>query len=225
MYSNFYITIGGRFLHTSNSNPVTPGVLICIVLRVPIKSLQDLSVKGSDRVFNCNKISGRWELVIYLHNRLLLSGSEAKKDGGSTVRKSKYYTTKWFSSPGLNIWNFNYLVLSQFDLIYSLARENPLRKRPYEGPDAGILGGASPKKKCVLSHIPQLGYNLSTSWPAGPMARRLTTNQEIAGSIPASVKFFGFRAFFLPRCRPRSGQNNRWTRCIVGSRLVRSSGS
>ena len=27
------------------------------------------------------------------------------------------------------------------------------------------------------------------SWPAGPMARRLTTNQEIAGSIPASVIF------------------------------------
>ncbi|CCD49713.1 predicted protein [Botrytis cinerea T4] len=24
-----------------------------------------------------------------------------------------------------------------------------------------------------------------TNWPAGPMARRLTTNQEIAGSIPA----------------------------------------
>ena len=26
--------------------------------------------------------------------------------------------------------------------------------------------------------------------PAGPMARRLTTNQEIAGSTPASVNFF-----------------------------------
>ena len=26
-------------------------------------------------------------------------------------------------------------------------------------------------------------------WPAGPMARRLTTNQEIAGSTPASVIF------------------------------------
>ncbi|KAE8405511.1 hypothetical protein BDV37DRAFT_89019 [Aspergillus pseudonomiae] len=30
------------------------------------------------------------------------------------------------------------------------------------------------------------------SRPAGPMARRLTTNQEIAGSIPASVNFLCF---------------------------------
>ncbi|KAJ5545507.1 hypothetical protein N7535_006107 [Penicillium sp. DV-2018c] len=29
----------------------------------------------------------------------------------------------------------------------------------------------------------------SSTRPAGPMARRLTTNQEIAGSIPASVNF------------------------------------
>ena len=28
----------------------------------------------------------------------------------------------------------------------------------------------------------------SITWSAGPMARRLTTNQEIAGSIPASIK-------------------------------------
>ncbi|KAJ9489013.1 hypothetical protein VN97_g4257 [Penicillium thymicola] len=37
-------------------------------------------------------------------------------------------------------------------------------------------------------------------WPAGPMARRLTTNQEIAGSIPASVNLFAFLAFFLFYC-------------------------
>ena len=30
------------------------------------------------------------------------------------------------------------------------------------------------------------------------MARRLTTNQEIAGSIPASVNFFAFQAFYNP---------------------------
>ena len=41
--------------------------------------------------------------------------------------------------------------------------------------------------------------------PAGPMARRLTTNQEIAGSTPASVncfflalRIFFFVIFFLP---------------------------
>ncbi|KUM61937.1 hypothetical protein ACN42_g5185 [Penicillium freii] len=39
------------------------------------------------------------------------------------------------------------------------------------------------------------GPNLS-HWPAGPMARRLTTNQEIAGSIPASVNLFAFVAFY-----------------------------
>ncbi|KAJ5116972.1 hypothetical protein N7456_001320 [Penicillium angulare] len=31
--------------------------------------------------------------------------------------------------------------------------------------------------------------------PAGPMARRLTTNQEIAGSTPASVNLFAFDPF------------------------------
>ena len=30
------------------------------------------------------------------------------------------------------------------------------------------------------------------------MARRLTTNQEIAGSIPASVILFAFLAFYNP---------------------------
>ena len=35
--------------------------------------------------------------------------------------------------------------------------------------------------------------------PAGPMARRLTTNQEIAGSIPASVNLFVFFSCFVPR--------------------------
>ena len=35
--------------------------------------------------------------------------------------------------------------------------------------------------------------------PTGPMARRLTTNQEIAGSIPALVKIFG-RSGFLFGC-------------------------
>ena len=35
-------------------------------------------------------------------------------------------------------------------------------------------------------------FQMSNNWPAGPMARRLTTNQEIAGSTPASVISFLF---------------------------------
>ncbi|KAJ5757348.1 uncharacterized protein N7511_006042 [Penicillium nucicola] len=46
---------------------------------------------------------------------------------------------------------------------------------------------ASPKKKSVAP------YNTTgpvhSTRPAGPMARRLTTNQEIAGSTPASVNY------------------------------------
>jgi hypothetical protein len=34
------------------------------------------------------------------------------------------------------------------------------------------------------------------------MARRLTTNQEIAGSTPASVNFFGLLNFFFPSLGP-----------------------
>jgi hypothetical protein len=35
-------------------------------------------------------------------------------------------------------------------------------------------------------------------WPHGPMARRLTTNQEIAGSIPAVVTTFHLFASLAP---------------------------
>ena len=37
---------------------------------------------------------------------------------------------------------------------------------------------------------------ITNNWPAGPMVRRLTTNQEIAGSTPASVILF-FLSFYI----------------------------
>ena len=43
-----------------------------------------------------------------------------------------------------------------------------------------------------LFFIGRINFHELNNWPAGPMARRLTTNQEIAGSIPASVRIFGF---------------------------------
>ena len=46
--------------------------------------------------------------------------------------------------------------------------------------------------------MPISAEDITTAWPAGPMARRLTTNQEIAGSIPASVNIFAFLAFYNP---------------------------
>ncbi|KAJ5822671.1 hypothetical protein N7447_005011 [Penicillium robsamsonii] len=50
--------------------------------------------------------------------------------------------------------------------------------------------------KCSAAPYIQTGPDISTR-PAGPMARRLTTNQEIAGSIPASVNLFVSQAFYL----------------------------
>jgi ABC-type bacteriocin/lantibiotic exporter with double-glycine peptidase domain len=38
-----------------------------------------------------------------------------------------------------------------------------------------------------MVHITQLSSSFINNRSAGPMARRLTTNQEIAGSIPASI--------------------------------------
>ncbi|PLB34995.1 uncharacterized protein BDW47DRAFT_111220 [Aspergillus candidus] len=42
----------------------------------------------------------------------------------------------------------------------------------------------------VLNSISNSAIHTQQSRPAGPMARRLTTNQEIAGSTPASVSSF-----------------------------------
>ena len=56
--------------------------------------------------------------------------------------------------------------------------------------------GLVPLCLCPIAHI--WYQNHITARPAGPMARRLTTNQEIAGSIPASVNFFAFLAFYNP---------------------------
>ncbi|KAJ5707629.1 hypothetical protein N7488_007430 [Penicillium malachiteum] len=42
--------------------------------------------------------------------------------------------------------------------------------------------------KPLLLMVPNLA--IPSTRPAGPMARRLTTNQEIAGSTPASVNIF-----------------------------------
>jgi hypothetical protein len=36
-------------------------------------------------------------------------------------------------------------------------------------------------------HNPFFCFSFNNNRSAGPMARRLTTNQEIAGSIPASI--------------------------------------
>ena len=45
-------------------------------------------------------------------------------------------------------------------------------------------------------------------WLRGPMARRLTTNQEIAGSIPAvTFRFISF-VILLVRLRPRTAPQN-----------------
>ncbi|KAJ5173732.1 uncharacterized protein N7500_001663 [Penicillium coprophilum] len=46
-----------------------------------------------------------------------------------------------------------------------------------------LLCSSGPKR----SAAPYIKTGPNSSRPAGPMARRLTTNQEIAGSIPASV--------------------------------------
>ena len=48
--------------------------------------------------------------------------------------------------------------------------------------------GLVPLGPCPIVHI-WAQFSI-TARPAGPMARRLTTNQEIAGSIPASVISF-----------------------------------
>ncbi|KUM56688.1 hypothetical protein ACN42_g10516 [Penicillium freii] len=47
--------------------------------------------------------------------------------------------------------------------------------------------------KCFFAQSAHFDQKPITPRPAGPMARRLTTNQEIAGSIPASVNFFFVR--------------------------------
>ena len=50
--------------------------------------------------------------------------------------------------------------------------------------------------KITLEHKSVKVFPFQQSRPAGPMARRLTTNQEIAGSIPASVNIFDFWTLF-----------------------------
>ena len=49
-----------------------------------------------------------------------------------------------------------------------------------------FLPGLPGRQRWLIKHI---NFHFTTR-PAGPMARRLTTNQEIAGSIPASVSIF-----------------------------------
>jgi hypothetical protein len=51
----------------------------------------------------------------------------------------------------------------------------------------------------VLVYICLPNNHTINHWSAGPMARRLTTNQEIAGSIPASINtvFYIKRHHFL----------------------------
>ncbi|EYE96735.1 uncharacterized protein EURHEDRAFT_336934 [Aspergillus ruber CBS 135680] len=50
---------------------------------------------------------------------------------------------------------------------------------------------------CVVLSYSSTYIELLSTRPAGPMVRRLTTNQEIAGSTPASVIFLFYLFFVL----------------------------
>jgi hypothetical protein len=50
--------------------------------------------------------------------------------------------------------------------------------------DDGCLAGID----TIVVYLHLTSDHTMNNWSAGPMARRLTTNQEIAGSIPASIR-------------------------------------